>query len=165
MKIKIGFSTSGLWISRLIRWASKAKVSHTFVIIEDGDFGYPMVVQEAWQGFTLQTLDNFKAAGNVVLNVIDPKVPLNIGLVAVAPLLGTQYGYLQLIGAGFVRLFQVFKKKIHNPFRNTRSLFCSELNTILLQKSGYPDAGGLDASNTSPEDLLEFMQKKEAETP
>jgi hypothetical protein len=161
VKIKIGFSTSQLWISRLIRWVTKATVSHTFIIVEDGDFGYPMVLQEAWQGFSQQTLDNFKASGNVVLDVIDPKVPLNIGLVAVAPLLGSQYGYLQLIGAGCVRLAKVFRKKIRNPFRNTRSLFCSEMNVKILQKSGYQGADALDPSNTSPEDLLEFLKKEQ----
>lgn len=162
MKISIGFSTSKLWISRLIRWATSARVSHTFLIIEAGDFGVPMVVQEAWNGFTLQTLEAFKHAGNDVLNVIDPRVPLDAGLVGVAPLVGTSYGYWQLVGAGFVRLMKVLGKKARNPFRSSRSLFCSELNTIVLQRSGYPGADALDPSDTSPEDLLEFLQQAEA---
>jgi hypothetical protein len=159
VRIAIGFSTSQLWISRVIRWATGAPVSHTFLILLGSDFGCPVVLQEAWQGLTIQTLDNFKAAGNTVLAVIDPVVPLNAGLAAVAPLLGTQYGYLQLVGAGLVRLLRLLGKKAKNPFRSTRSLFCSELNAIVLQKSGYPGAKALDPSNTSPEDLLEFLRQ------
>lgn len=44
MKIRIGFSTTDAWFSKIIRFCTKAKVSHTYIRFYDETIGANMVV-------------------------------------------------------------------------------------------------------------------------
>jgi len=38
MEIRVGFSTTTNWFSRIIRWVTKSKVSHTYIRVHDKFF-------------------------------------------------------------------------------------------------------------------------------
>jgi hypothetical protein len=159
MQIKIGFSTSNGWLPRIIRFFTRAKVSHTFILMQDALYGRDMVLEAAWLGFTMRTLDGFIKAGNQVVALIDPKQPIDAGVDQALGWLDTLYDYTGLLGMAVVEIGRYLKRQWHNPSHGPHALFCSEANTKILQLSGYPGADKLVAEETSPEDLLEFLNK------
>lgn len=152
--IRVGFSTSPAWYSRLIKDVTKSECSHTFIV---ADFmGVDLVFEEGTFGFTVRTLADL-AAHDTIVEIITPKVPLDVGFVASFKQLGQPYGYLVLLGMAFVMLGRKFGKHWKNPLKSAHSMICSERNATILAASGYPHAAMLDAASTSPEDLRQFM--------
>ena len=158
MNIIVGFSTSKAWYSRLICWATKSKVSHTFLLVKM--MGELLVFQEGPLGYGAKNFETFKKE-NQIVDLIVPKVPISLGFMKSLSQLGMPYGYLALIGMAFVMIGRSLGWHVLNPFRGIRAPFCSARNTMILQDSKYPGAEKLDAYSTSPEDLLEFMRKTE----
>lgn len=157
MKIQIGFSRSNDWISRLICFFSRAKVSHTFLLIEDDPLRGKVVMEAAWTGFHEISWDRFQDRHTVVCT-ITPKVSIEEGVRKLVPYLSTFYAYSGLFGMSWVELMARLGKRVRNPFRSSKTLFCSESVAYALQWSGYPGAEKLDPPSVSPGDLLEFMR-------
>ena len=152
----IGFSTSKAWYSRVIRWCTKSKVSHTFLIASV--YGRPMVFQEGVLGYSVRDLKGFKDDNQIVALVL-PKWDLTKGFRKSLDQMGQPYAYFGVLGMFFVILGRHLGKHIKNPFTSAHATFCSQRNTEVLQDSGYPDSKSLVADSTSPEDLLEFLKK------
>jgi len=152
----VGFSTSNELVSRLIRFFTKAKVSHTFLVIRAPFLEEDLVIEAAWAGFRATTLRRFKKK-NTVVALMKPAVPLDKGLRDALTWLGESYDFGGLFGMAFVLLGRWLRRKVRNPLHDSRAIFCSEANTLVLQASGYPGADVLDPTETSPADLLEFM--------
>lgn len=156
--IRVGFSTRTKSIfSRLIRWFTGSSVSHAWLVYDDAFFGEDMVIEATEVGFRLIPLANFKAEGNDVVAVVEPKSPLDVGLRAARTWIGESYDFGGLLGASVVILGRWLKRKWRNPLDSPRSMFCSEAVVMVLQASSYPGAEKLDPSATTPQDLLNFL--------
>lgn len=155
--ILVGFSTSNALVSRAIRWFTRSKVSHTFLLFPDSAFGSYMVMEAIGAGFSLRTYESFKK-DNTVVDLLAPKVPLDAGLQAAASWLGERYDVSGLLGMALVMLGRWVGRKWRNPLQSSSAMFCSEVNVRILQEAGYPGAKDLDPASMSPADLLEFMQ-------
>lgn len=74
--------------------------------------------------------------------------------------LGKSYDFGGMIGASWVLLWRIFKARVKNPTQNNKALFCSELVVTYLRSVNYPGIEELEASSTTPKDLLEFFSKQ-----
>jgi hypothetical protein len=154
----ICFSTSRAWYSRVIRWATGAKVSHTFLLVYHAVLGVDMVLEASMLGFTMRPLESFLLAGNVIEEMVTPKVPVEGAVRDSLRWLDEFYDYGGLLGMAWVMLGRAFGRQWKNPLRNPRALFCSEAVTKVLQAAGHPGVAHLDPGSTSPEDLLEALR-------
>lgn len=158
MNPRIGFSTSKAWYSAIIRWFTGARVSHTFFLITL--WGREMVLEEGVFGWSLRTRENFEH-GNVIVELVTPKRTLQIDVALRQSLdwLGSRYDYAGLLGMLPVMVARWFGKKLRNPLASSHAMFCSEAGARILQLADYPGAETLDPVDTTPEDLLRFLQK------
>jgi hypothetical protein len=51
------------------------------------------------------------------------------------------------------------QRKVRNPFRSSRSMFCSESIARCMQWAGHPDARSFAPKETTPQDLLTFYRQ------
>ena len=158
--IRVGFSTSSWWVSRLIRWATKSTVSHAFLLL-DGPDGHPLfgdlVLEAEWCGWALSSLATLKRGTTHVVTLVEPAIPLGPAVHDAAGWLSEKYNYEGLLGEALVSLGRRLGKRWRNPLRNSRSMFCSEAICYVFIAANYPLAITLDPQSTSPQDLLDFL--------
>lgn len=154
----VGFSTSKAWYSRLIRWFTKSRCSHTFLLVKM--LGELLVFQEGPLGWGAKSFTQFKEE-NTVVDLI-PVEGLEDGFKKTLPQLGMPYGYLPLLGMFPVMVAKRLGWHMRNPLRGIHTPFCSARNAQIIQDSPqcpfYERAKSLDPMSTSPEDLWEFLQ-------
>jgi hypothetical protein len=160
MKIAVGFSTSEWWVSRVIRYFTKAACSHAFLLIEGTDLG-DLVLEAEWCGWSLSTKEALTRGSTHIIDLIYPKVDLLPGTLTSLKWLHEKYNYEGLFGEAWVSICARFGKRVRNPLRNSKSMFCSEAIVYLLQHADYPGADALDPQSVSPADLRGFMRKQE----
>lgn len=156
--IQLGFSTTDHLLSKIIRKVTNAKTSHCWLLYTDPVLGGDFVMQAELNGIVLTPWDQF-VKKNVVVAVIEPVVDMKPGLLVLAEYLGSMYDFGGLLGGFFVIVSRWLHRKIHNPFDNPHALFCSEAVTVALQAAKYPGTEDLVPKDTSPEDLLELLQR------
>jgi len=154
--VKVGFSTSRRLVSRLIRWATRSKISHTWLVVSDSFLGIDMVLQATMGGFQLVTYAAFEKEHKIIA-VLDLKYPVDSGVKQSAQWLGFRYDYTGLFGSAFVVFGRWFRRKWRNPLNDAQALFCSEAVVRVLQASGYPGSEALDPSAVTPQDLFDFL--------
>ena len=154
----IGFSTGKRSpISALIRWATKSKVSHTFLIFDDLLLGDRYILQADRGGFQVTRLMPFLLE-NVLVREVQVDLPIEAIRAADRWVGRVGYDYEGLFGEAIVKIANWFKWKIKNPLHAPKSLFCSEAMATLLKIGGYPGSDLLVPDGTSPQDLLEFLE-------
>lgn len=151
--IQIGFSTTNLFLSRLIRKVTRAKVSHCWFLFDA--YGKKFILQADVGGVKITPFDKISKKW-VIIDTVKPQYPID--LAPAWDLLDQHYDYGGLIGSIWVYLGRWFKKKWGNPLQDADALFCSELITKVLQQQNYPGSDSLEPSTCSPEDLLEFLK-------
>lgn len=156
--ILIGFSTSRSWISAVIRWFTRSKVSHAFISYYDPVYQEPMVLEADSTGFRIITLARFNTS-NQVVEMVPPKIDVSGSMAFIGQWLGTPYDWKSLFGEGLVMLLRRLGRRIRNPFTSSSKLICSESVVRLLQHAKYPGAETLIPDSTSPEDLLDFLKE------
>lgn len=155
LSFKIGFSTSKSLASVAIRWFTKSKVSHTYLVVEGSMFGIPMVLQASTGGFEVISHTKFSKDNEIVT-----EIPINAsdeGFKKSALWLGQNYDFGGLFGSAIVIIGRWFKRRWKNPWQSSKALFCSEYIVRWLQESDVPGAEDMDPSATNPEDLLDFL--------
>jgi hypothetical protein len=118
-----------------------------------------MVMEAHELGFRLLPYERFKKKNRVVA-VVTPPINLDLGLKWAATWLGTAYDFSGLIGMAWVLLARIFKKRARNPFQNSHAMFCSEIAVTALGLSKMPGIEALTPSTTSPEMLLNFLERE-----
>jgi hypothetical protein len=155
--VQVGFSTSNWWVSRVIRWFTRAKVSHAFLMLRDAGTLGDLVLEAEWCGWKLSTPAALTRGSTRIVELVEPKIPLEDAVVKSLSWLDEKYNYEGLLGMMWVCVGRVMGKRWRNPLRSHNSLFCSEAVVYVLQAAGYPGAGELDAESVDPEGLREFM--------
>lgn len=158
----VGFSKGkaypGRWLSDLICWATGSIASHTFIIYWNEPFRCYMVCEASEIGIRDIPYDKFSQINEVVA-VYRPKQDITSGLAKAHDRMADSYYYLGLFGMAFVAIGRWLKKKWDNPFRNTKSLFCSEWDAIVLMAASYPNVDHWDPINIEPVDVLNLLAK------
>ena len=152
--ISIAFSTQPKnLLSRLVRWFTKSKASHAFIIFEA--LGRAWILESGIKGIVVLPLDKFRDQMVTVVRI--PEMTDDHLSKVMDDNLGLDYDFTGLFGMGLTIIGLWFKTKCRNPLNNPRSMFCSEFVVLALQECSFPGADQLDAANTSPQDLLDFL--------
>ena len=158
MTTRVAFSTDkNSWISKIIRWFTNSRVSHTFLVYYDQDFVRDMVMEATEGGFRVVPFSKYESQ---VVSIFVPKQSIEVGLVKAVDWLGEHYDYEGLIGMIWVEFGRWLKRKWHNPLHASDSMFCSEAVVRILQWSAYPGSDQFEPCSTDPEMLLKFFEKE-----
>jgi hypothetical protein len=149
------FSTTNSWLSRIIRWATRSKVSH--VSIGTSMQGVPVVIEASGLGVRIYPRKRWAKSRTVVAEArfyvdISDEIPYAIEFV------GDRYDYAGLIGFLVVLPLRWLGRKVKNPLGSSRAFICSELPLRLDREHRIPEWEGLDPETTTPEDLLRLCR-------
>jgi len=156
----VGFSTPKAWnpLSWAIRALTRSRTRHAWLLVYDPVFRLLMVMEAHTTGMRLIPLGAFKKVNHVVA-LARPRIDLTKGLHEAGKWLGKPFDTPSLLGMTVVLLGRWFSKKWRNPCHGAHALFCSESVVRMLREAGCPGAADLDADGTSPEDLLEILER------
>lgn len=159
-RIRIGVSTPKRWnpLSPLIRAVLGTPYSHIWLLLDDALFDVDMVLGTEREGFMLVPYERFLRQNDVVM-IYDPHPDyrLDVGLRAVAPLIGEPYDKVGLLGMAWVMLARWFKRKVRNPLASSKAMFCSEAVAKVLVTSSVPEAAMLVPERATPEDVVSVL--------
>lgn len=159
---RVGFSTPKAFnpVSWVVKKFTGSRASHAFFVYHDADFDMDMVMEAHELGFRLTPLKQFERK-NEIVKLVEPKNNIDEGLRQIARrYLGSMYDYAGLIGMAVVMFGRFLKRKWKNPFRGSKSVYCSEAVILAMKQSVGYEQLDLD-SDSSPQDLLDFFEKAE----
>lgn len=161
MRIRFGWCTSSWWVSRVIRFFCRAKVSHAFLILESTELG-DLILEAGWDGWRISTPANLTSGTTRIVATVDCPpdmvIPVHAAVVASIKDLGERYDYEGLFGMAWVSVGRWLGKKWKNPLRSSKAMFCSDAVVAeILQPAKWPGADKLDPQSVSPEELAEFL--------
>lgn len=155
--IYLGFSTTNIWLSRLIRFATGSKYSHCWVRHGSAVWGglwvthadWPVVRQWPWEVATAKW---------TVKQMYAPRFDIGPALRAVRGDLEDRFDIPGLFGMAFVEVaWRWFGRKIRNPLGSPRAMFCSEFLAHILVAARLPGTEGWDPRSLSPEDVADYV--------
>jgi len=157
--ITIGFSTTRLLSSRIIRWATRSSCSHAFIAFDDRSLNMRMVMQaESW-GFELRPWDRWIRHNTLVAEFRPAGPSLEGALKVIARRLGTKFDYRSAFIIGLKSLVQSWSRNRytlnlnHSPWKLT----CSEAVVRFLKHGGYAAVKKSDPETMSPGELLKAV--------
>jgi len=150
----IGFSTTDLLISKIIRWGTKSPTSHVFLLFDCN--GIEMVFEASLFGTRLVPWKIFQDTEMVVKLTKLPYQSQEVMTPLLASL-STPYDFGGLIGSSLVIFGRWFRKKWTNPWNNPNRSFCSEIVAKRLKDLGDPNLIDCDPSSTTPKDLFDMF--------
>lgn len=153
--VHLGFSTPRRFnpVSWLVRKLTGSTASHAWFLYYDQDFQMDMVMEAHELGFRLLPFSRFERENKVVA-VFSPTCDFNLGLKWAATWLGTAYDFTGLLGMAWVLIWRKLGKRVRNPLQRSHAMFCSEIATKALAKSGCEWAKRLRPSTVSPQQLM-----------
>jgi hypothetical protein len=155
--IYLGFSTTNIWLSRLIRAATGSKYSHCWVRHGSAVWGgtwvthadWPVVRQWPWRS---------ASAKWTVQQLYAPRFDIRPALAAVRKDFEARYDIPGLFGMVFVELgLKWFKRRLKNPLASPTAVFCSEFIAEILIAARLPGTEGWDARSMAPEDVADYV--------
>lgn len=151
--VHVGFSTTGGWLSRIIRRITGSPVSHSFVVYHSAVFGKDMVLEASGHGFRIMAWQRFDKENKLVamyrLKVSDAVLYEALG--KLSDRLGDAYDTLSLFGYLLRKWFRLNRV----PFDSRKKLVCSEAVALFLGWCGMPFD---DVSVVTPKILLDFAE-------
>jgi hypothetical protein len=154
LDITIGFSTTNKWLSRVIRWVTRGRVSHAWIAFYDSSVGTRLVMQaEAW-GYEVRPWHRWKHE-NILVAEFQPQKQLDGSLRWIARSLGTKYDWTSALFAGLRRWLGRWVK---GRFRSPKKLMCSEAVIRFLRHGNTLAVLDLDPETTSPARLLQVVE-------
>lgn len=158
IELRIGFSTSQSWISKVIRWFTKSKFSHAFILIDNEPMLGPCVFQSDNGGIQIITQKSFDFDHNPLQKIVVPQMDLFPAIKVCADLLREDYDYAGLLGMIWVEFWwRAFKAKVSNPLHNANEFFCSAFVVKVMQVAKWPGSETLDAGRTDAQMLADFL--------
>lgn len=126
--ISIGFSTRKTNIlSRLIRYFTKARFSHTWVRYWHPIFKCDVVIDADIRGIVeVHYEDYIKTIDDVVELIPPPGLDLTPSMTVMADVIGDDFDVPSMVGRLWVYLFRWLGKKVKNPLRNPKKDCCVE---------------------------------------
>jgi hypothetical protein len=165
LNITVGFSTTRLLTSRLIRWATRSSCSHAFIAFDDRALRMRMVMQAASWGYELRPWKRW-IRENLLVAEFAPQGPrLDEALRLIADRLGSRFDFKSALRTGIKGKFDLWHKSRFslNLNRSPWKLTCSEAVVRFLKFGKYGTADNLDPETTSPGELLERILGNEDE--
>ena len=164
--IRVGFSSAtGFWsiLSYIIQKSTGRPYSHCWFLLEDEDAirGVPVVLESNSHGGLHMVPFIGYGVGKKIVKIITPPIPLGPGVDAIISHLGTGYDVSGLLGEGVIVAFREwFKRKVANPFRNSKQMWCSEAVAFAMDTAKYPNMKPDDWQRCTPGDVEDLLQGK-----
>lgn len=137
MKIKVGFSTTNSWWSRLIRWFTEAQVSHSYVRIYDEYLKTPLIIHADIPGVIVEHADIFDQQNIIIEEFEIEDERLKEGVRNNLKHLRKKYDWWDIFNWALVLKFKRwFKRKVNNPMADPKKLICVDLVARILNDSG-----------------------------
>ena len=136
MKITIGFSTTNGWFSRLIRWFTEGKVSHTYIRVYDEYLHTSLIIHADLPGVIIEHAEIFDQKNKVIeeYEINDPR--LRKGLKINLKHLRKKYDLWNILNWALVLQFKRwFKRKIEHPHTDPSKLICVDFVIRVLNDS------------------------------
>lgn len=148
--VTIAFFSSHLIFSRIIRWVTKSKTSHSAIGFEI--YGEQFFLHATWGGVQItprkKVLSNHTIVAEYqVLPDIEAEVHTALARV------GESYNTLGLFGYIPVLIARWFGVTLHNPFAKKGAEVCSEFIIEVDVNNEIPEFVGKDPSEITPQDL------------
>lgn len=149
----IGFVHNGAVISKIISWAMESKWSHSFVVIGEVH-GVMMVLETSDYEVTIGPLSRYLDGRPLSIYRLEELDEDERSIVCIKGLnlLGSKYGYAQLISLGIRRLLRKFGININNFIRS--GLVCCAVPLY-----AYEFILGVDPESIDTEDLFQKIKK------
>ncbi len=152
----LGFSRNRSLLSKLIRWFTRQEWSHTFIILDyDEDVGDHKIIEASTGGVRINSLEKYREDYHVELCELSDH-DTELGISAAETLLGSRYGYLQLIGYIPVVLLRRVGIPVNNAL--TKGVVCSELAAEFLSAVLNDPSWKARANETTPGDIYEAIR-------
>lgn len=125
MKIRVGFSTTNMWFSRLIRWTLGTKVSHSYIRFYDPFLEMNLIVHADLPGVVIEDAVEFDKVTTVIEEYEIEDERLRFILAKNLKLLRRKYDWWNILGWAWVIAFKRWiKKKMRNPVEDPKKLIC-----------------------------------------
>lgn len=152
--ITIAFFSSNELISKIIRFLTNSKVSHSAIGLELDGVKY--FLHADTKGVNLVSRSNFLKEDYLidefeVIPNIEEEVFCGLRYI------GKKYDYTGLVGFLPMMLFRIFGIKITNILNNKSSYFCSEFIVDIDKFSKIKEFSGIKPGETSPKDLYKIV--------
>ena len=137
MKLAIGFSTTNSIWSKLIRWFTKANISHVYLKIWDQTFGTHLVLHSDWDGVQFDLLEKFSINNFTVeeYEIDDPR--LDEAIKKNLWFLGRSYDYKKLISWAWLIIFKRYiVRKIKEPSKDPKKIICVDFILFPTNEAG-----------------------------
>ena len=159
--ICICISTGSGWVSRFIRFWSRAPVSHALITFRSQTLGKVFAMESTATGFRLTPWAQWERKNILVARYV-VHVPVEDQLEALSEMsdyLGTKYDYKSLLGFAW----RWIRGRMSNSFNgNSTRLICSEAVAMFLLKAGLDDFE--DPETWTPGDLYKTLDKSSSFT-
>lgn len=160
LDVTVGFSTTNKWISRIIRWVTRGKVSHAWIAYDDYTLGLRMVMQaEAW-AFEVRPWQRWIKENKWVAEFKLLGQSPHAALKKRAQDLGQKYDWMSGFWVGVAAWFKRWLKARFSfrPSRTPKRLMCSEAVVRFLKDAGCASTASLDEELTSPAELYDIVR-------
>jgi len=150
MSINVCFSTTDGFFSRLIRWFTHSKVSHSIITFRDDTLDRVFVMEANGRGFMLVPWSKWRTHNELVARYELSTVPESQleALRELSNALGAEYDYVSILGF----IWRRFMGRMKNPLDNPTKLVCSEAVAKFLYLAGLK---GFDEPETwTPQDIM-----------
>jgi hypothetical protein len=153
----IGFSSTDAIISRIIKWFTRSKASHAYVLFEVA--GEQLVIHSTEKGINCDCYRKFVKENKIVAEykLLIDKDSDRRALAQAICMLDKPYDFLSVLGFGWVIFNRVIGRRIKNPFPNRSAYHCSEFALTMLRKAKLQDLEHLSRELTAPEDLIHAL--------
>lgn len=155
--VKIGFSTSNWWVSRLIRKYTKSEFSHCWIRYQHPYFKNGQVITAEFLGLTEFSIDTARRKWTNIVELTPPDgVDLTESLEVIGPTLGMGYDYGSLVGRAIKTMVAWVGFKIKNPLRNMKKDVCVD-NVYRIIQAGTDNLDSVDPEEETPQSLYDRL--------
>jgi hypothetical protein len=162
--IRICFSTADGWTSKLIRWWTKSKISHTFATYQCMHLGMRIALTAEAHGFVAVPMTRYLKSNRVLHEVRPVGKALDDSLRwLVANFLDAGYDY-GTVGVAGIKLrlkllWRICGVWLRKKFSSSKRVMCSEAMIRMLQHAEYPSVAQFDPETTDAQTFLEAVQR------
>lgn len=160
--IWVVFTKDDTWLSRVIQWVTRGRMSHALLLWEDPRLGW-LRMEADWDGYHIRPSQHGPGAAFVLKgrrlasNWVAIPIAQEGILAHCAKHLGRPYDYPGALGFLAVALGRLLKKAWKNPLQHPSAMFCSEAIAEGLKEAGHSRFQTLDPGTASPQDVMDRL--------
>ena len=156
--IRVVLTASTMFLSRLIRWATRGRVSHCMLQYPSDLWGGDWVAEATVGGVQIRPAETrCHHVKDEFLCKFEPRFALH----SIRAEIGQPFDYPGLAAFVWVILIgRLLGRKVRWPWRNSKAQFCAEFIWRFFIAAKIPGAEARDPETVTPEDVYDFMEER-----